>query len=249
MSLGTAEVGAKGARGWLIDAILPPRCLGCGITVDVQGRVCPACFARLTFVAPPVCARCGVPFPVPAPPDTLCGACLAEPPDYDVASSALVYGDGARDLVLGFKHGDRTHGAATFAAWMTRAGAALLDQADVLVPVPLHRSRLFTRRYNQAALLAQAVGRVTGLPVAVDALRRRHDTPSQGTLNRAARRANVERAFAVRRAGAVTARRVVLIDDVMTTGATADACARTLLKAGAGWVGVLTLAHAVRADP
>lgn len=249
MTLAATAGGARAALGWLVDAVLPPRCVGCGAAVDVQGHVCAACFAGLTFIAAPLCVRCGVPFPVPAPPDTECGACLAEPPAFDQARAVLVYGDGARPLVLGFKHGDRTHGAPAFGAWLVRAGAGLLDGADVLVPVPLHRRRLFTRRYNQAVLLARAVGRAAGVPVAVDALRRRRDTPSQGTLGRTARQANVAHAFAIRRLGAVAGRRVVLIDDVMTSGATADACARVLKRAGASWIGVLTLARATRADP
>jgi len=240
---------ARVALGRLIDAVLPPRCIGCGAVVDAQGRVCAPCFAGLTFIALPLCACCGVPFPVRVPAGTVCAACLAEPPCFAIARAALVYSDGARSLVLGFKHGDRTEGAVAFAPWLARAGAEVLGDADVLVPVPLHRRRLFARRYNQAAVLALALGRVTGLAVAVDALARRHDTPSQGTLGRAARRANVEHAFAVRRPDAVRDRRVVLVDDVMTSGATADACARVLMHAGAARVGVVTLARAVLADP
>ncbi|MGH6717960.1 MAG: ComF family protein [Alphaproteobacteria bacterium] len=244
----TAVRPARAALGWLVDAVLPPRCVACAAPTEAQGRVCAACWSRLTFIVEPLCAVCGVPFPVPAPPGSVCGACLAEPPAYGVARAALVYGDGARAMVLGFKHGDRTHAAAILGGWMARAGAGLLAQADVVAPVPLHRWRLFARRYNQAALLARAVGRLAGLPVAYDALVRKRPTPGQGGLDRSARRANVQGAFAVRRADRVAGRRVVVIDDVMTTGATAEACARVLGRAGAASVAVLVLARAVRAD-
>ena len=155
----------------------------------------------------------------------------------------------SRALVLGFKHGDRTHGAPAYGRWMARAGAELLREADLVVPVPLHWLRLFRRRYNQAALLAQAVARTAGVPVAVDLLARRRPTPSQGHLSAmAARRRNVRGAFAVRpgRAELVKDRRIVLVDDVLTTGATAESCARTLLRAGAAAVDVLVLARVVR---
>jgi len=238
----------RAAFGWLVDSVLPPRCVACAAPAEAQDRVCATCFSTLTFIAEPLCGICGVPFPVPVPPGTVCAACLAEPPGYDVARAALVYGDGARSLVLGFKHGDRTHAAAILGGWMARAGSGLLARAEVLAPVPLHRWRLFARRYNQAALLAGAVGRLAGLPVVADALVRRRPTPSQGSLDRAARRANVQGAFAVRQGDVVAGRRVVLIDDVMTTGATADVCARALRRAGATSVAVLVLARAVRAE-
>ncbi len=132
------------------------------------------------------------------------------------------YGGSSKGLVLGFKHGDRTEGAPTFAAWLERAGGDLLAEADLLTPVPLHRLRLFARRYNQAALLCRALGRSTGLPVMQDLMTRRRNTPPQGRLSAAARRRNVAGAFAVApaRRGALRGRRVLLVDDVMTTGAT-----------------------------
>lgn len=227
----------------VVDALLPPRCLACGTIVGTAGLLCGPCWGGLAFIAGPQCACCGLPFPVDAGEGALCGACHADPPAFAAARAAVIYDDASRPLILGFKHGDRTHGAAAFARWMARAGAAIVAETDIVVPVPLHRWRLFTRRYNQSALLAKALGLAAGLPVVVDALARRRATPSQGGLDRAARFANVRGAFAVRRRGGIEGRRVLLVDDVLTTGATAEACAKTLLRAGARAVSVLTLAR------
>lgn len=231
-----------------LDALLPPRCLSCGEPVDRQGGLCAHCWGGLVFVEAPLCACCGLPFPYPVEGENLCGACLREAPPFGRARSVLVYDDASRPLVLAFKHADRTHAAGAFGAWLVRAGAGILDGADLLVPVPLHRWRLFRRRYNQAALLALAVGRAAGVRVVPDLLVRRRRTPTQGGLDRDGRRRNVAGAFALRRGmGEVVAgRRVVLVDDVLTTGATVSECARVLLRAGAAGVDVLTLARVVR---
>lgn len=151
-------------------------------------------------------------------------------------------------MILGFKHGDRTESAVAFARWLLHAGAELFPNVDTVVPVPLHWTRLFARRFNQAALLAKAVGRLTNLPVAPDLLVRRRRTPSQGKKGPVERRRNVARAFAVRasQVARVQGRRILLVDDVLTTGATASACTDTLLRAGAAAVDVLTLARVVR---
>jgi predicted amidophosphoribosyltransferase len=160
MPTGPARDFARGVAAAALDALLPPRCLGCGGPVDRQGGLCPDCWGRLSFITAPHCACCGLPFDFQVEGESLCGACLAEPPPYARARAVLVYDDGSRPLLLGFKHGDRTHAARAFGLWLARAGAELLAEADLLVPVPLHRWRLFRRRYNQAALLAQAVGRL-----------------------------------------------------------------------------------------
>jgi ComF family protein len=177
-----------------------------------------------------------------------CGACLQRRPVYDRARAAMAYDEGSRDLVLGFKHADRTEGAPAYAAWMARAAADLLDETDVIVPVPLHRWRLLRRRYNQAALLANALGKRERVPVAPDALVRKRNTPSQGAMTTDGRWRNVRGVFALRPAARrhIADRRVLLVDDVMTTGATLEACARTLKKAGAAGVDVVTLARVVR---
>jgi len=232
----------------VLDAVLPPLCLKCQAIVAEPGTLCPQCWQQITFLAPPFCVRCGRPFEFDPGPAACCGACLRTPPVYDCARAVLRYDEASRPLILSFKHGDRLEGTAAFAHWMARAGADLLDKADLLVPVPLHRWRLARRRYNQAALLALALGRRCGIAVAPDLLRRRRSTPSQGHLGPEARRQNVAGAFTLARNGAsgLAGQRVVLIDDVLTTGATVEECARVLRRSGAAEIGILTLARVLR---
>ncbi len=229
----------------LIDLILPPRCLSCGIPVTDPGTLCGTCWPALTFIGTPFCATCGVPFAFEVPGETTCADCLRRPPRYDRARSVLRYDDASRDLVLAFKHGDRTDSAPLFGRWLANAAGDLLDGAPLLVPVPLHPSRLFARRYNQSALLCASLARIAGLEWSADGLARRRRTRSQGRLSPTERRRNVGGAFAVSPSGreTVAGRRAVLVDDVLTTGATAEACARALRRAGADSVDVLTLAR------
>ncbi|HWD59155.1 MAG TPA: ComF family protein [Stellaceae bacterium] len=231
----------------VVDGVLPPRCLACGATVDEVEALCPACWGSMNFFAPPWCAVCGLPFPHPMGEGALCGECARQPPSWDRARSVLRYDRHSRRLVLMLKHGDQTHLANAFGRWMRRVGGEVLDGADLLVPVPLHWTRLFGRRFNQSALLARAIHGAGGPPVAADWLVRRRRTPSQGLLGPAARARNVRGAFALKRGRSVAGKRVVLIDDVLTTGATAEECARILRRAGAQSVGVLVLARAIRA--
>jgi len=232
----------------MLDAVLPPRCLACGTVVAGDGAVCPSCWSGLAFIAAPHCACCGLPFAFEVAPDALCGDCVRNEPTFGRARAALRYDDASRPLVLAFKHGDGIHAAGALGRWMTQAAGELLRDAELLVPVPLHRWRLFRRRYNQAALLAQAVGRLSGRQVLTDGLVRRRRTPSQGGLSRSGRIANIRGAFAVgrHRAGDLRGRKLLLVDDVMTTGATVSECARVLRRAGAVEVDVVTLARVVR---
>lgn len=230
----------------LLDLLLPPRCLSCGATIGGEGELCPACWRAITFLGAPHCVCCGLPFPYDAGEAALCGACLREPPHYDRARAVFRYDEASRGLVLAFKHGDRTHSAPAYGRWMRRAGAELLAEADLLVPVPLHWTRLFARRYNQSALLAHAIHAAGGPAVAPDWLVRRRRTPSQGHRNATARAENVRAAFALRDGRSVAGQRLVLIDDVFTTGATIAECARVLRRAGAARIDVLTLARVVR---
>ncbi len=238
------------SKSWklLIDALLPPLCLSCGAAVEAEGgALCAGCWKKVNFIAPPVCECCGIPFGVPVGDGTLCGACIARAPAFDYARSAMVYDAASRGMILSFKHGDGLHVAKSLAAWMGNAGEKLLAGNEiVIVPVPLSRWRLFTRRYNQSAILAAEIGkRVPAARVCVDALLRVKNTPSQGHLNRDERVKNLAGAIAINpsRRNAIKGKKAVLIDDVMTTGATANECSRILRKAGASSVSVLTLAR------
>ncbi len=232
---------------FLLDTLFPPRCASCRAQVSSQGTLCPACWTRLHFITDPLCACCGHPFEYALAQDARCAACLAEEPPYAKARSALRYDEHSGRNVVGFKFGDRTQLAPMFAQWMARAGAPFLAGAEVIVPVPLHRFRLLARRYNQAALLAYALAKHAKLPVLPDTLVRRRFTRPQTGLSRAQRLTNVQGAFAAHpnRRAAIKGKSVVLVDDVITTGATLLACTKALLKAGAKEVFVLTLARTV----
>ena len=237
--------------GRLVDILLPPRCIQCARTVEINGTLCAECWRGVTFLGEPCCACCGLPFPYDAGLGALCAGCIAQQPKFDRARSVFAYDDHSRRLVLSLKHGDRLHGVPAFGQWLARAGAPLLEDAELLVPVPLHWTRLWRRRYNQSALLANAIA--AALPARVDAplvvpdlLYRKRRTPSQGHRSRLQRAENVHGAFALRRPAAVTGRRIVLVDDVLTSGATVEECARILRRAGAARIDVLTLARAVR---
>lgn len=226
------------------DLILPPRCPSCREVTAAPERFCPDCWRSLAFVTAPMCACCGLPFELDAGPEALCGECAAAPRRFTSARAALRYEGAVRPLLMGFKHGDRTHLARLAAAMMQRLLATLPGNAR-LVPVPLDPARLRKRGYNQAALLAKALSRRTGLALDIDALARVKPTPSTQGMNRQARLRAAQGAFEARRplpGGTAT----VLVDDVMTTGATAEACARALNRAGASRVDVIVLARALR---
>jgi ComF family protein len=232
--------------GALLDLLLPPRCLRCNEPVSDQGALCAQCWNKIGFIGAACCDSCGLPFDLGQ--GTLCALCARDQPPFARARSAMRYDEESRPLVLSFKHGDRLQLAPSLGRFMHRAGAALLAETDVIVPVPLHWTRLFSRRYNQAAVLAHAVGRASGIKVGADWLQRRRATPSQGRQSRAERKRNVAGAFAVKPGRLVAGLRVLLVDDVLTTGATAAECARELLKAGAARVEVLTLARTARPE-
>ena len=251
--------GWRGARRRLVvvgrmvlDALLPPRCLACGGAVETQGALCAACWQGISFLGAPHCARCGLPFPYEAGVGAECAQCAAYPPPYGRARAVFAYDDHSRRLILAFKHADRLHGMPAFGQWLARSGAELLASADLIAPVPLHWTRLFRRRFNQSALLAQAAVAAwgerapAGPRCAPELVIRRRRSRSQGHLSRLQRAENVRGAFALKPGAEVAGKRVLLVDDVLTTGATIEACTRALKRAGAAEVDVLTLARAMR---
>ena len=229
-----------------LNVALPPLCPACRELVGGDG-LCASCWSKLSLIAPPYCERLGIPFAYDPGPGVLSMQAIADPPAYHRARAAVRYDEIARSLVHSLKYGDRLDLAPTAGRWMARAGRELLADADALVPVPLHWRRLWARRFNQSALLAKAIAEVGGVPVAENALRRVKPTAQQVGLSQAERASNVQGAFRVPPEGRaeVKGRRLILIDDVLTSGATADACARSLLRAGAGNVDVLVFARVV----
>lgn len=241
---------AKGALRRLLDVLVPPRCLSCRTIVGEDGVLCPACWSEVTFITPPHCALCGLPFAVDPGGEAICGACSVQRPAFDRARAVFSYDDKGRRLVLDFKHRDQTHGAAVFARWIVRAAPELCAAADLIVPVPLHWTRLVKRGFNQSALIGRALGEATGTPFDPLILKRVRRTPTQVGLSPVARRKNVRGAFAVapKKEAVLAGKRVLLVDDVLTTGATVEGCARTLKKAGATAIDIVTLARVSRAD-
>lgn len=239
-----------------LDVLLPPQCLNCSTLVVEQGTLCLDCWQAVTFIGQPQCAICGLPFEFAGQGEdfsdgTLCGSCVRQRPVFERARAVLAYDEASSPFILTFKHADRTEAASAFARWMARAGVDVLENADLIAPVPLHWSRLFRRRYNQAALLGQSLSALSGVRAIPNLLIRKRATPSQGRFSPSARKRNVSGAFRVRDkyVPEITSKRIVLIDDVLTTGATVSAVTRALLKAGAGAVDVLTLGRVLRPFP
>jgi ComF family protein len=237
----------RATLGIALDTALPPLCASCRTPLGNLGGLCPACWSRVSFIAPPYCERLGIPFTYDPGPGVLSMEAIADPPAYGRTRAAVRYDDIARDLVHRLKYGDRLDLATSMGRWMARAGRELLKDADALVPVPLHWRRLWGRRFNQAAVLAKEAASDSGLPVFTGVLGRKRATPQQVGLSRSARAANVQGAFAVTQDGraAIYGKRLLLVDDVLTSGATVDACSRTLLRAGARNVDVLVFARVV----
>jgi ComF family protein len=232
-------------RDVVIDAIYPPRCLTCTTETDAAHGLCPACWRDTHFIAGSVCDACGLPLVGEAEAGDRCETCLRHPPAWDRGRAATVYSGAARRAILGLKHGDRLDLTPTLAGWLALAGHDLLPDADLLAPVPLHWRRLIRRRYNQSAELARHLGRRTGLPVMADLLIRNRMTVPQERMTRDQRHENQAGALGVnpRRRGLVAGRRILVIDDVMTSGATLSAAAEACRDSGAARIDVLVLAR------
>lgn len=241
----TRAVWTATARATL-DIALPTLCVSCREPVTGDG-LCAACWSQLSFIAPPYCARLGIPFVYDPGPGLLSMEAIASPPAYQRARAAVRYDDVARTLVHALKYQDRTDLAPTMGRWMARAGNELLKEADALIPVPLHWQRGWSRRYNQSGVLARVIAAQADIPVWGDVLQRTRQTRQQVGLSRAERSRNVQGAFSVaaEKKSAIQGRRVILIDDVLTSGATVDTCARALLRAKAASVDVLVFARVV----
>lgn len=237
---------ARAALRATLDLALPPLCASCREPVEGRG-LCPACWSKLSFIARPYCERLGIPF---APgPGILSMEAIADPPAYNRARAAVRFDEISRALVHSLKYGDRLDLAPMMGHWMSRAGREILAEADALVPVPLHWRRQWARRFNQSAMLAAAISAESRVPIAAGVLKRVKATAQQVGLTRTERASNVQGAFKVpeESKAAVSNRRFVLVDDVLTSGATVEGCARALNRAGAANVDVLIFARV--ADP
>jgi ComF family protein len=241
----TPSAGGPFRRAWrgpcrlALDLVLPPLCPSCRDPLGDGVGLCAACWTKLSFIEPP--SRLGIPFLYDPGPGLLSMEAIADPPAYDRARAAVRYDDIARALVHNFKYGDQLDLAPLMGRWMARAGRELVAEADALIPVPLHWRRLWARRFNQSAALAAAIAQPKGVPVLHSALKRERTTVQQVGLSRAQRADDVQGAFAVppEEKGNVAGRRMLLIDDVLTSGVTVDTCARAPLRAGAAHVDAL----------
>ena len=239
-----------GLTRWVLragDLFYPPVCAGCGRMLARHGAICQSCWSSIAFIERPFCEVLGIPFSHDLGAGILSAEAIANPPDFDRLRSVCAFDGAARSLVHSLKYRDRTELAAMMAGWMARAGREVLQDCDGLVPVPLHVIRRLSRRFNQAAELAGGISRLTGVPMLANAVRRTRNTEHQVGLGRTGRTENVRGAFRMTDQGKqeVSGKRIVIVDDVYTTGATVSAIARVLRRAGARDIAVLTFARAL----
>ncbi|MET3856353.1 ComF family protein [Rhizobium sp. OAE497] len=255
--MGASDFGKAARFGWahlarpfhaLADLVYPPACTACGIMTSGHRGLCAECWAGVRFIERPYCEVLGSPFSHDLGGGILSAQAIADPPPFDRLRSAVIHDEAVRNLVHGLKYRDRVDLAQMMAGWMLRASDGAVEACDAIIPVPLHRSRMVSRKFNQAAELARHLGRVSGKPLLPATLLRVKRTEQQVGLGARAREENVRGAFAIARGreNDVFGKRIVLVDDVYTTGATVAAATRVLRKAGASDITVLTFARALQ---
>lgn len=255
--MGASDFGKAARFGWahlarpfhaLADLVYPPACTACGIMTSGHRGLCAECWAGVRFIERPYCEVLGSPFSHDLGGGILSAQAIADPPPFDRLRSAVIHDEAVRNLVHGLKYRDRVDLAPMMAGWMLRASDGAVEACDAIIPVPLHRSRMVSRKFNQAAELARHLGRVSGKPLLPATLLRVKRTEQQVGLGARAREENVRGAFAIARGreNDVFGKRIVLVDDVYTTGATVAAATRVLRKAGASDITVLTFARALQ---
>ena len=230
----------------LIDFILPLRCLICGKIMRTQGCICPECFENINFITRPYCQQCGT--PLNGDTDDIeglcCVACLNKKNYFRLCRSAVEYDNFSKKIILDFKFRDHLENKKLLAQWMFLAGKDIFDKgADLIIPVPLYFTRLFSRKYNQSAILARELSKLSKLPADYKTLKKKRNTLPQVQCNGDKRRTNVKNAFQVVNPDKIKGKRIVLIDDVYTTGTTLRECSKVLLKAGAKSIDILTVAR------
>lgn len=231
---------------FLFNFVLPPRCLMCGKEVSADGRLCSECFSRINFIVHPYCHRCGMPFDYSLTTDgnLFCPDCLAHKSPFKMCRSAVVYDENSKKLILDFKFFDHLENKTLLANWLLLAGRDIFDEGvDLIIPVPLHFSRLLKRKYNQSAVLCDVLSRLAHIPANYKALKKTRHTIPQVSCNGKQRLKNVKNAFEVVHPEMIRNKRIVLIDDVFTTGSTLKECAKALKRAGAKSVYALTIAR------
>ncbi len=231
--------------GKIINLILPPRCIATDEIVGEQGSISPKYWPLLNFSEKPLCEICGQIFEFHIEDGMTCATCIDKKPHFDMARSALIYDDFSSKMILKFKHGDKQHASISFAKWMLRAGSEFINSGDIIAPVPLHRFRLFKRKFNQSGILASEIAKYIEAKPVLDLIIRQKHTPPQKGLNAEKRRKNVARAFIInpKYKDLIKGKNIIIIDDVYTSGATLNECSKLLKTGKADKIFCLTIAQ------